>query len=109
MEEDARGDVQLLKYWAVCITKIARGWIALCLLLPLKAQWDRMGHEAPELGHIAIPKVSPHAAAIDQVPPTPRPLKMTRNPTADPSPPMWKRMLPAMMSMQRFVGVMLKS
>ena len=26
-----------------------------------------MGHEAPELGHVAIPKVSPCAAAVDQV------------------------------------------
>ena len=63
-----------------------------------------MGHEASELNHIAIPKVSPHAAAVDQVLPTPGPLKTTRNPAADQSPPTQKRMLLAMMGMQRFGG-----
>ena len=76
----------------------------LCLPPPLKAPWDRMGHEAPELDHIAIPKVSPHTAAIDQVLPTPRPLKTTKNPAADRSPLTQKRMLLAMTSMQRFGG-----
>ena len=80
-----------------------------CLLPPLKALWDQMGHEAPELSCIAVPEVSPHAAAGDQVPPTPEPLKTTRNPAADLSPPTRKRMLPMIMSMQRFVGMMLKS
>ena len=79
------------------------------LPLPLKALQDQTDHEAPELGHIAIPKVSPHAAAVNQVLPTPRPLKMTRNPAADPRPSMQRRMLPMMMSMQGFVGVTLKS
>ena len=59
-----------------------------------------MGREAPELSRIAVPEVSPRATAVDQVPPTPRPLKMTRNPAVDPSPPMRKSMLPVMTSMQ---------
>ena len=33
----------------------------------LKALWDRVGCKAPELNHAAVPKVSPHTAAGDQV------------------------------------------
>ena len=65
--------------------------------------------EAPELDHVAVPKISPCTAAINQVPPTPGPLKMTRNPSAGLSPPMRKRMLPTMMSTQRFMRVTVKS
>ena len=86
-----------------------REQIALHVLLPPKALRDRTCHEAPELGRVAIPEVSPRTAAINQVPPTPRPLKMTRNPSAGLSPPTWKRTPPAMMSTQRFVRVTVKS
>ena len=89
----------------VYITKTVREWTAPHLPLRLKALQDGAGYEAPELGHIAIPKVSPHTAAIDQVPPTPGPLKTTMNPSAGLSPPMQKRMLPTMINMQRFMRV----
>ena len=58
---------------------------------------------------VAIPRVSPYTTAIDQVPPTPRPLKMTWNPSVGPSPPMQKRTLPMMTNMQRFVRVTVQS
>ena len=45
------------------------------LPLPLKAPWDQMGHEAPEFGHIVIPKVSSRTTAGDQVPPNSRTTK----------------------------------
>ena len=76
---------------------------------PLKVPQNRASHEAPEPGCVAILEVSPRTTASNKVPPNPRPLKMTRNPAADLSPSMQMRMLPMTMSMQRFVGAMLKS
>ena len=67
------------------------------------------GSRGSRARHIAIPEVSPHTAAVNQVLPTPGPLKTTRNPAVDLSPPTRKRMLPVMTSMQRFVGMTLKS
>ena len=81
----------------------------LCLPLPLKALRDQTGCEAPELSRVAVPEVSPRTTAVDQVPPTPGPIKMTRNPSVGLSPPVQKRMLPAMTSTQRFVRVTVKS
>ena len=87
----------------------SEGANALHLPLSLKVLQDWAGHGTPKLGRVAILEVSPHTAAGDQVPPNPGPLKMTRNPAADQSPPTQRRMLPMMMSMERFVGMMLKS
>ena len=57
----------------------------------------------------AVLKVSPHTIAGSQVPPIPRPPKMTRNPAVDLSPPTWRKMFPVMMNTWRFMGTMLKS
>ena len=57
------------------------------------------------LNHSVL-STSPRTAAVDQVQPTPGPLKMTMNPTVGQSPPMLKRMLPMTMNMLRFVRVM---
>ena len=67
------------------------------------------GCEAPEPSHAAVPEVSPHTAAGNQVPPYLRPLTMARNPAANPSSPTWRRTPLAKMSMQRFMRMMLKS
>ena len=74
--------------------KIVRGWTALHLLPSLKVLWDQAGCEAPELGHAAVPKISPHTAAGDQVLPYLGPLTMAGNPAANPSPPMQRRTPP---------------
>ena len=66
-----------------------------------KALWDRAGHEAPELDHAAVPKVSPHTVAGDQALPSPRSLTMARKPAANPNPPMRRRMPPVKMRMWR--------
>ena len=87
----------------------SEGQTTLHLPLSLKGLWDHAGCRAPELSHVAIPEVSPHITAGDQVLPNPRPLKMTRNPAVNLSPLIRRRMLPMKMSMQRFAGAMLKS
>ena len=78
------------------------------LPLPLKILQDRVDLEAPELGHVAVQKVSPCTVAVDWVPHTPRPPKTTMNPSVGQSPPMPKRMLPTMTNMQRFVRAMVQ-
>ena len=83
--------------------------MALHLPPSLRVLQDQVGCEAPELSHAAVPKVSPHTTASDQVPPILRPLTMARSPAVNLSPPTWRRMPPAMMSMWRFMWVMLKS
>ena len=75
----------------------------------LKVLQDWAGHVAPELSHAAVPKVSPHTTASDQVPPNLGPLTTARNPAANPSPPMRRRTPPAKMSMRRFTKVTPKS
>ena len=64
--------------------KEAREWTVPHLSLSPKAQWDRAGGEAPELDHVAVPKVSPHTAAGDQALPSLRSLMMARKPAANP-------------------------
>ena len=74
--------------------KIVRERTVLPLPPSLKVLWDQAGREAPELSHAAMPEVLPHTAASDQVPPKLGPLTMARNPAANPSPPMQRKMPP---------------
>ena len=74
----------------------------------LKALWDRVGCEAPELDHAAVPKVSPHTTASDQTLPSPRSLMTARKPAVNPNPPMRRRMPPVKMRMWRLARATLR-
>ena len=74
----------------------------------LKALWDQAGCEAPELGHAAMPEVSPHIAAGDQALPSPRSLAMARKPAANLKPPTRRRMPTVKMRMWRLARAMLR-
>ena len=103
--KEVRASRTLTKVLGSIHHQIAREWTTPRLPPSPKALWDQTGCEAPELGHVPIPKVSPRTTAVDQVLPAPGPLKMTLNPPVGPSPPMQKRTLRMMMNMQRFVRV----
>ena len=79
------------------------------LLPPLKVLRDRVGREAPELGHAAMLEVSPHIAAGDQVPPYLGPLMTAGNPVANPSSPALRRTPLMKMNTWRFTRTTLKS
>ena len=88
--------------------KEAREWTIHHLPPSLKALWDWVGHEAPELDHSAGPKVSPHTAASNQALPSPRSLTMARKQAANLNPLTRRRTPPVKMRMWRSARVMLR-
>ena len=72
-------------------TNKVREWTVHHLPLSLTTLHDQVDHEAPEIDHAAMPKVSPHAAASDQALPSPRSLMMARKQAVNPNNPMRRR------------------